>query len=656
MTGYAAAEALGRNCRFLQGAGTDPSAVAEIRQALKEERDLRTELLNYRKDGSSFWNELTISPLRDAKGRVTHYVGIINDRTERKRVEQHLQQVEKLAALGTLLSGVAHELNNPLFIISGYAQLAREKINQGRYDDLKGDLETIREAAQRASTTVNRFLGIGSRAEARRELCRVDDLVKQALDLLSNDFVIHQVTVRTQFDPALPSILADSQDLSQAFLNLFTNASQAMAEAHGRGTLSVSATLIQDQGGPWVEVRVSDDGPGIAPEHLPRIFDPFYTTKPLGRRTGLGLTISQRIVTELGGILTCESVVGQGTSLIVRLPIAQHSLAVVGEKPGAPMMLVVEPDLELQADIGSYLERQGYCVTRAGSGLVAVRSLERARYDVLLMDAMLPDITGEEFARRAVAMQPWLAGRTIVLAGKENGPDLQRFLKETGSTAVCKPFSCEVFRKLRRCDAQAAVMILAAWGSDGLAKQARQLGVKDFLSKGLSLEVLVEAIQRTLPQPANAASPAEAPAPAKAPQAATAAAGDGNFILVVDDEEPIRDLLKRFLSLRGYNVRLATDGQQALTLVEQEVPRLIVLDVYMPGMNGVEVLRQLRRKQFNVGVILLTASQDDKLLQEALDLGSVDIMGKPVDLERLALAIQVCCILTEQEIRGSGKS
>ena len=444
VTGYAAAEALGRNCRFLQGAGTDPSAVAEIRQALKEERDLRTELLNYRKDGSSFWNELTISPLRDAKGRVTHYVGIINDRTERKRVEQHLHQVEKLAALGTLLSGVAHELNNPLFIISGYAQLAREKINQGRYDDIKGDLETIREAAQRASTAVNRFLGIGSRAEARRELCRVDDLVKQALDLLSNDFVIHQVTVRTQFDPTLPSILADSQDLSQVFLNLFTNASQAMAEAHGRGTLSVSATLIQDQGGPWVEVRVSDDGPGIAPEHLPRIFDPFYTTKPLGRRTGLGLTISQRIVTELGGILTCKSVVGQGTSLIVRLPIAQHSLAVVGEKPGAPMMLVVEPDLELQADIGSYLERQGYCVTRAGSGLVAVRSLERARYDVLLMDAMLPDITGEEFARRAVAMQPWLAGRTIVLAGKENVPDLQRFLKETGSTVVCKPFSWQV--------------------------------------------------------------------------------------------------------------------------------------------------------------------------------------------------------------------
>ena len=108
------------------------------------------------------------------------------------------------------------------------------------------------------------------------------------------------------------------------------------------------------------------------------------------------------------------------------------------------MMLVVEPDLELQEDIGSYLERQGYCVTRAGSGLVAIQSLERARYDVLLMDAMLPDIKGEELTRRAVAMQPWLAGRTIVLAGNENVADLQRVLKETGSAVVCKPFSWQV--------------------------------------------------------------------------------------------------------------------------------------------------------------------------------------------------------------------
>jgi len=211
----------------------------------------------------------------------------------------------------------------------------------------------------------------------------------------------------------------------------------------------------------------------------------------------------------------------------------------------------------------------------------------------------------------------------------------------------------EVLKQIRAIDPQAAVLILTAWGSDALEQQARQLGVVDFLSKGLSLDVLVDAMERTLQQTAHAASPAQAAAPGGAPRAAPVAAGDGDFILVVDDEPQIRDLLKRFLTLRGYKVRVASDGQQALTMVEQQAPQLIVLDVYMPGINGVEVLRQLRRRKFTGGVILLTGSQDDKLLQEALDLGSVDVMGKPVDLERLALAIQVGCILTEQQGLGS---
>ena len=209
----------------------------------------------------------------------------------------------------------------------------------------------------------------------------------------------------------------------------------------------------------------------------------------------------------------------------------------------------------------------------------------------------------------------------------------------------------EVLKQIRAVDSQAAVLILTAWGSDALEQQARQLGVVDFLSKRLSLDVLVEAMDRTLQLSAQAPSPAQAPAPTEEPQVTTAAAGDGDFILVVDDEPQIRDLLKRFLSLRGYKVRVASDGQQALTMVEQAAPQLIVLDVYMPGINGVEVLRRLRGRKFTGGVILLTASQDDKLLQEALDLGSVDVMGKPVDLERLALAIQVGCILIEQQDR-----
>ena len=214
----------------------------------------------------------------------------------------------------------------------------------------------------------------------------------------------------------------------------------------------------------------------------------------------------------------------------------------------------------------------------------------------------------------------------------------------------------EVLNQIRAIDSQATVMILTAWGSDALEQQARQLGVMDFLSKELSLDVLTEAMERTLQQPAQAASPARAESPDGASQAAPAGAGVEYFILVVDDEPPVNDLLKRFLTLRGYKVLVASNGQQALTMVERDTPELIVLDAYMPDMNGVEVLRQLRERKYTGGVILLTPSRDDKLLQEALDLGSVDVLGKPVDLERLALAIQVGCILTGQQSGGVGRA
>ena len=218
----------------------------------------------------------------------------------------------------------------------------------------------------------------------------------------------------------------------------------------------------------------------------------------------------------------------------------------------------------------------------------------------------------------------------------------------------------EVLKQIRAIDPKAAVMILTAWGSDALEQQARQLGVMDFLSKGLALDVLVAAMERALPKPAKA----PAAAPAASPSVAAAAPGVQGVeaspaavdsILVVDDEPQICELLQRFLSLRGYRVRAVPDGPQALAAVEQEVPQLVVLDMNMPGMNGVEVLRKLRAKKYGGGTILLTTGQDDKLLQEALDLGSVDVMGKPVDLERLALAIQVGCILTEQQRGGPGQ-
>ncbi len=320
VTGWPRADWIGK--RFSSLLHPDDASLASrcFQRVLAGEAQLPFELRMTSKSGDYVPAEFTATP-QTRNGAVVGVEGIARDVTARRQREQKARQEDKLAALGVLLGGVAHELNNPLFIISGYAQLAREKLDQKRYEDLPADLETIREAGQRASAIVNRFLGVTRRADVPLEPCRVDVLVNQALDLLSAQFTLDQIAVRTRVDADLPLLAANAQDLTHVFMNLFANAREAMADAHGKGTLSVCVAHVPAGSGSWVEVRVTDDGPGIAPEHLARIFDLFYTTKPLGLSTGLGLSICHRIVTELGGELTCESVVGQGATFIVRLPV-----------------------------------------------------------------------------------------------------------------------------------------------------------------------------------------------------------------------------------------------------------------------------------------------------------------------------------------------
>jgi CheY-like chemotaxis protein len=206
----------------------------------------------------------------------------------------------------------------------------------------------------------------------------------------------------------------------------------------------------------------------------------------------------------------------------------------------------------------------------------------------------------------------------------------------------------EVLKEIRQINPEAAVMIMTGWGSDDLESQARALGITEFLNKGLSLEVLVSAMNRAL-QPGSHVTATGPLVSAEVSDAEGSGEAPARFwressrtsILVVDDELLIRNLLEQFLSLRDYRVRAASDGSMALDMVEQEQPQFIVLDMYMPRMNGLEVLRALKAKNYQGRVVALTASQDVKLLMEARELGTVDILAKPVDLERLALALQI---------------
>ena len=201
----------------------------------------------------------------------------------------------------------------------------------------------------------------------------------------------------------------------------------------------------------------------------------------------------------------------------------------------------------------------------------------------------------------------------------------------------------EVLRQIREIDPQASVIILTGGGTDALEIQARGLGATDFLRKGLPLETLVKTVDWVMQRTGRTT---EAPPEAVNVEVVPDTGLGGESILVVDDEPQIRSLLSQYLTRRGYRVRVAQDGATALAMVEEKLPQFIILDMYMPGMNGLELLRELRLRKYAGGVLGLTGSQEENLLQGVLDLGAVDVMGKPVDLERVELAVQLGCLLT----------
>lgn len=200
----------------------------------------------------------------------------------------------------------------------------------------------------------------------------------------------------------------------------------------------------------------------------------------------------------------------------------------------------------------------------------------------------------------------------------------------------------EVLKQIRAIDTKAAVMILTAWGSDALELQARKLGVTDFLSKSLSLDTIVASLQRGLMQPDKSA---HATKPPEEKTRASFGMLEADTILLVDNKPQTSEHLSRFLFQRGYQVHVAKDGPTVLELVVRVKPQLVVMDMELPGVKGIEVLRTLRAKKYTGGFVMMTANQDDTMLKAALDLGSADILGKPVEPERLLVAVQVGLVL-----------
>jgi|CXWL01.1.fsa_nt_gi PAS domain S-box-containing protein len=416
ITGYAPAEILGRNCSFLQGPGTDPDALDALRAAMREQRGITIELLNYRKDGIPFWNELTISPVFDEAGVLTHFVGVQNDVTERRRLEQQFRQAQKMEAVGQLASGVAHDFNNLLTVINGCSELAMEDLAVEH--PAHAMLVEVREAGERAGALTRQLLAFSRRQVVEPQVIELSHTVSGSEKMLRR-LIGEDVILSTTFATPPWPILADPGQLEQILINLAVNAHDAMptggqlAIATHHLTLPTGSDLLPP--GEWVVLEVRDTGHGMEPEVVSRIFEPFFTTKLRGKGTGLGLATVQTIVDQAHGYVTVESELGHGTIFRVYFPRGTSSTATVDtphpatSKPrGSETILLAEDDDAVRALALGILRGSGYVVMEAANGrdALALAAQHAGTIDLLVSDVVMPYLGGRELAEQLVQHRP----------------------------------------------------------------------------------------------------------------------------------------------------------------------------------------------------------------------------------------------------------
>jgi PAS domain S-box-containing protein len=278
-----------------------------------------------RKDGSLI--DVEVYGARIELNGTPAVIGMLRDTTQFNRMQAEARRLERLASHGQLLGGIAHELKNPLFILSGYLQIVKEKLAQRAYEDLPADWQKIQDIARRLTAIAERFLHLAAPVAAQQERCSVPAMLQETLDMVRSQLAQSRISVNASYAPNLPETWLVPGQVQEVFLNLVLNAVQAMAESHGKGTLTVKAELSAVSDRPsapaerMIEVRIQDDGPGIPPEIQSKIFEPFFTTKPAGKGTGLGLWIVRSNLMMLRGTVRVKTEAGRGTTFIIRLPV-----------------------------------------------------------------------------------------------------------------------------------------------------------------------------------------------------------------------------------------------------------------------------------------------------------------------------------------------
>ncbi len=413
------------------------------------------QMVRITKDGRRVFTETSGFPLRDETGQIIGFRGVIRDVTQRKKAEEERRELEqkaqlasRLASVGELASGVAHEINNPLTGVIGYAHLLLTRKDISR--DVKHDLEIINEGAQRVAGIVKKLLSFARQTKPEQRYININELIRNTLELRAYELAANNIKVTLQLTRDMPMTIADPGQLQQVFLNLIINAETEMKAAHDKGRLLIKTERMNST----LRISFKDNGPGIAKDNLETIFDPFFTTREVGQGTGLGLSVCHGIVTEHRGRIWAESIPGKGATFIVELPLITEEEQPESLESHEPEMerpkktdkariLVVDDEPVIRELVSKVLGEQGHTVETVDNAAAALKMVKSKRYRLILLDIKMPGMSGIELYKKFQKIAPSLTKRVVFVTGDVMGKRTISFLNKTKTPYMMKPFDAK---------------------------------------------------------------------------------------------------------------------------------------------------------------------------------------------------------------------
>ncbi len=401
--------------------------------------------------------QISVSPWYDKNYQIVGSIHVAKDVSNEKLLRQQLIQSEKLSAIGELISGIAHELNNPLTGVMGYSQLLQ--LRKDLDERARESLLKINNLALRCQKIVQNLLSFARKQKPERTLSSVNDMLERTVELRNYELSVNNIEIVRDLDRNLPKTIADAHQLQQVFLNVITNAEHAMLQAHGRGRLTIKSRC--DNQDNRIIVEIGDDGPGIPEAHLSKIFDPFFTTKDVGKGTGLGLSLSYGIIKEHGGDIYALSKPGEGATFVIELPVITRLCddasifpqlmpqtlefeSLVRDK----RILIVDDEkyiLDFFIEIFKMFPMQ---VDTAGDGMAAIEKLTKSDYDLIITDFKMPQMSGRELYQWIKETRPHLAKRIIFVTGDTVSTETRSFFENICNLYLAKPFKIDEVKEV----------------------------------------------------------------------------------------------------------------------------------------------------------------------------------------------------------------